>query len=80
MKVAADKCDGCGACVIQFQCPKGAISLSYPDPAVIDEGKCSGCGECKNVCQAIMFQGDEGDESFPSDRQVRLVIENARDC
>ncbi len=38
-------CDGCKKCL--DICPTGALSLN---PLMIDMGKCTFCGACKNVC------------------------------
>ena len=47
--VLAQKCTGCGLCVIH--CPSGAITIEGK-AARIDEKKCIGCGDCLVACRS----------------------------
>ena len=39
-------------CPIIIECPEGAISqIRYDGLPVIDESKCTGCGECAKYCE-----------------------------
>lgn len=42
-----DECDGCRACV--SKCPEGCIDVSMV-PAVIDQERCTRCGNCEMAC------------------------------
>ena len=45
--VITDECDGCRACV--SKCPEGCIDVSSV-PAVIDQDRCTRCGNCEMAC------------------------------
>ncbi len=47
--VVAQKCLGCGLCVIR--CPSGAITIKGKT-ASIDDKKCIGCGDCLVACRS----------------------------
>lgn len=44
-----EKCKGCDFCIKQFECP-ALRPQGEKEPIVIDEGLCSGCGVCVQVC------------------------------
>ena len=44
VKVNADTCIGCGACV--GVCPVGALSMNADSKSECDEGTCIDCGSC----------------------------------
>jgi NADP-reducing hydrogenase subunit HndC len=48
--IQPDKCRGCMIC--SHDCPVGAISGEKNTPQVIDETKCTKCGNCFEVCPA----------------------------
>jgi ferredoxin len=54
-----DECIGCATCVDDHACHFNAISM-VDEKAVIDEGKCMGCGVCEDVCEngAITLRKD----------------------
>ncbi|MFA6101383.1 MAG: NADH-ubiquinone oxidoreductase-F iron-sulfur binding region domain-containing protein [Victivallaceae bacterium] len=49
LKIVADKCKGCTACV--RICPVGAIAGEKKQPHRIDASICIKCGACKSVCK-----------------------------
>ncbi len=48
VKVNADTCIGCGACV--GVCPVGALSMNADSKSECDEGTCIDCGSCISAC------------------------------
>ena len=48
VKVNADTCIGCGACV--GVCPVGALSMNADSKSECDEGTCIDCGACISAC------------------------------
>ena len=44
-----EKCDGCGYCVNQFECP-ALVFDNEKEVVKIDAGLCTGCGVCVSVC------------------------------
>ena len=72
MRIDADICIGCEACVPY--CPMGAISMD--DVAIIDQDECVDCGVCLHaeVCpvDCIIF------EPAPWPRSVRATFSNPR--
>ncbi len=44
-----EKCDGCGYCVDQFECP-ALVFDNEKEVVNIDAGLCTGCGVCISVC------------------------------
>jgi NADH-quinone oxidoreductase subunit F len=47
--IAPEQCTGCGQCLTA--CPKGAIAGGDGQIHVIDQGRCSRCGDCEAVCR-----------------------------
>ena len=68
-------CNGCGICT--EECPVGAIELSAPATATINEEKCVRCGHCHEVCPEHAVRHDG--ERIPQDvadnlRWVRALL------
>ncbi len=55
LRVAEDKCTGCKACARRLGCPALSVRGGV---AVIDQGLCTGCGLCANVCAFGALGGD----------------------
>jgi dissimilatory sulfite reductase (desulfoviridin) alpha/beta subunit len=56
VRLAPDRCTGCGACV--RACPAGALKLAE-GIAVIDRRRCLGCSRCVRVCAQSAWQQAE---------------------
>ncbi|MFC1945993.1 glycyl-radical enzyme activating protein [Chloroflexota bacterium] len=71
IKLAAEKCDGCGRCVPA--CPAGALRLDAAKNVVLDRVPCTNCGKCIDVCYtgALDFFGQHVtvDELFETVRK-----------
>ena len=52
VKVIAENCVACGACV--DVCPQGAITVE--DVAVIDASACVDCGACVDECPSAALE------------------------
>ncbi|MGQ9663070.1 MAG: FAD-binding protein [Kiritimatiellia bacterium] len=78
IRVIAEKCVGCGACVAV--CPFGAISLGEDRVARIDLSKCNLCGACVDACtfEAIeMKRAAPGAAAPDSSRDVWVFAEQS---
>jgi indolepyruvate ferredoxin oxidoreductase alpha subunit len=47
--VVNEKCEGCGFCIKQFECP-ALQAQGEKEPIVIDPILCAGCGVCVHIC------------------------------
>jgi len=65
--IVTNLCKGCIAQPCMSNCPKSAITRSPNGQAVIDPGKCVGCGMCKNLCpyHSIIYMPVPCEESCP---------------
>lgn len=78
IRVIAEKCVGCGACVAV--CPFGAISLGEDRVARIDLSKCNLCGACVDACtfEAIEMKRAASGAAVPdSSRDVWVFAEQS---
>ncbi len=48
------QCVACGCCV--KECAFEAIGVNNGVAALVDEGKCKGCGKCQKVCPAGVIE------------------------
>lgn len=71
-EVTADDCIGCSVCT-NDRCPVGAIEMNE-DLAVIDTGKCIGCGLCVTACpvEAIVLVRRSDGPAIPATNKKML--------
>ncbi len=50
LRLAAERCDGCGRCA--EVCPHGVLAVSNRKAAVVDRDRCMECGACRTNCAA----------------------------
>ena len=60
-------CFQCPKADCQEACPEGAISRNEMDVVVVDEQKCTGCGECVQACPYGMIELKANDKAVKCD-------------
>ena len=56
LRVAADKCIGCGRCT--EVCPHGVFSIENGQAFIIDKNSCMECGACAKNCPVSAINVD----------------------
>jgi 2-oxoglutarate ferredoxin oxidoreductase subunit delta len=76
--IDAERCKGCGLCVIV--CPKKTIVISEVSnkngyfPAQTDNGGCTGCAACAIICPEGIIEVLQADSG-----EVEIIAERGRD-
>lgn len=73
VKIDAEKCDGCGACI--SACPEGAIRIVNGKATLVKESLCDGLGACIKECPrgAITIEEREAEPfELSSDQGLQL--------
>ena len=78
--VNASACNACGIC--EQRCQVGAIVVGRTGVAVVDPGRCIGCGQCVSVCpaKALGLVEKERPETPPATREelYDLIMANKK--
>ena len=58
-----DRCNACGICIDQFECPALIPAPTKEDRTTVDRLLCVGCGVCISVCPRGAIEASEGGAS-----------------
>ncbi len=58
LRLAPERCDGCGRCV--EVCPQGVFAIAGRKAAILDRDRCMECGACRTNCAAGAIEVTSG--------------------